>query len=315
MESPARAYRRGQNIALLGLVVNSALALTKFLAGVSGHSYALLADAVESCVDVLGSAITWGGLRVAARPADREHPYGHGKAEALAAVLAAGVIVLAAGMVAWQALHSFFVAHPAPHWSTLVVLGTVVIIKEGLYWLGRAAARTTNSQALRAEAGHHRSDAFTSGLAAIGISIALLGGPRFEIADGIAALVASAFIALNGVRLAVAPLHELMDRESPEMRDRVRQVASDVPGVVDIEKILARKSGLHYLVDMHVEVDPSMTVEQAHRVSHAVKDCVRQALPQIHDVLIHIEPAGQARHARPPACGGGFGNARKASAS
>ncbi len=295
MSTLASAYRRSRNVALAGLGVNLLLAIAKFTAGVLGNSYALLADAIESCIDVAGSIIAWGGLYVAARPADIEHPYGHGKAEALAAVVSAALIVMAAGIVAWEAVESFFFPHGSPHWSTLLVLIVVVVIKEWIYVVGRRTAAVTESHAVRADAGHHRSDALTSALAAVGISIALIGGPRLAVADGIAALLASLIIATNGIRLAFPPLHELMDRESPEMRERVRQVAGAVPGVVDIEKIVARKSGLHYLVDMHVEVDPKMTVEQAHLLSHTVKDAIRVALPQIHDVLIHIEPAGQMR--------------------
>jgi cation diffusion facilitator family transporter len=289
------AYSRGQRITLMGLVVNVVLAGVKLVAGVVGHSYALVADAIESMTDVVSSLIVWGGLGIAARPADDTHPYGHGKAEPLAALVVVLILGAAAVGIAAQAVRNILTPHELPAAYTLVVLLVVVIVKEALYWLARRAGRATGSGAVAADAWHHRSDAITSAAAAIGIAVALWRGPGSEAADDYAALVASLIIAANAVHLVRAPLFELMDAAPPTVVSRARAIAAEVPRVAGVEKVLARKSGLRFYLDMHVEVDPEMPVRDAHALAHDVKDRIRSAMPEVQDVLVHVEPFASGR--------------------
>jgi len=294
MPEHSDGYRRGARIAAIGLLVNGGLAIVKLTAGVLGHSYALVADAVESLADICGSLVVWGGVRVSALPADARHPYGHGKAQPLAGFVVALMLLAAAIGISIEALREIITPHHRPAPYTLAVLVGVVLVKEGMFRVVRRVARETDSGVMLVDAWHHRSDAITSAAAAVGISIALIGGPGYEAADDWAALFASAVIFYNAARLIAAPVHELMDAEAPQVTDAARNVAATVAGVTRIEKVLARKSGLRYWVDMHVEVDPGMSVRRAHELAHGVKEAVRQALPHVEDVLIHIEPAGDA---------------------
>lgn len=288
--------RGGIRLALLGLLINTTLAIIKLVAGLVGRSHALVADAVESLMDIVASLVVWGGLRIAAAPPDEMHPYGHGKAEALATLIVAMILAAAGVSIAVASVRELLSPQHAPAAFTLWVLLAVVVIKEALYRIGRLVSRRTGSGAVLADAVHHRSDAITSAAAALGISIALLGGPGFEIADSIAALFASAIIMFNAGRLMRSPLQELMDTRSPEPIRRAREIAHAVVGVKDIEKLHARKSGRQYLVDIHVEVDPAMSVRDAHEIAHRVKDEIRAAMPEVLDVLVHIEP--HAPHAK-----------------
>lgn len=292
--------KRSLQVTFLGMAVNAVLAGGKLVAGIAGHSHALVADAVESFSDLFSSLVVWRGMVVASEPADDDHPYGHGKAEPLAAAVVAAMLLAAAAGIAIQSVREISNPHLAPEPYTLYVLVAVVIIKESLFRFVHRAATALQSSAVRSDAWHHRSDAITSLFAGIGISVALFGGPGYESADDYAALAASAVIAWNGWRLLRPALDELMDASpSPEVVDHIRRVAGTVAGVADIEKCLVRKMGYHYYVDMHVEVDPTMTVQRAHDIAHEVKARVLREQPKVADVLVHVEPAGQK--ARRPA--------------
>jgi cation diffusion facilitator family transporter len=261
------------------------------VSGLLGHSYALIADAVESFSDIISSAIVWGGLAVSAKPPDDEHPYGHGKAEPLATLVVGSLLVAAAAGVIVQAVRSVVTPREPPELYTLAVLLVVVIIKEGLFRLASRVGHQIDSTAVSADAWHHRSDAITSVVAAVGISISIFGGPGYESADGWAALLGGGIIAFNGVRFLRRAIYELMDAQpDTEFLKSVSDVAASVPGVKRVEKLLARKMGTVYLCDMHIEVDGSLPVRQAHHLAHQVKDTVRKQLPRIADVLVHIEP-------------------------
>jgi cation diffusion facilitator family transporter len=251
-----------------------------------------MADAVESLGDVFSSLVVWRGLVVASEPADEDHPYGHGKAEPIAAALISLVLLLAAGWIAVQAVREVGRPHSAPAAFTLVVLVMAMAVKEGLFHYVRRESVKVGSTAMHADAWHHRSDALTSLAAAVGISVSLVGGKGYELADDLAAIIAAALIAWNGLPLLRRALNELMDQSpSREVIEQIRQEASLVPGVAGIEKCLVRKMGYHYYVDMHVEVDPQMTVLHSHEIAHEVKDKVRKRIPSVQDVLVHIEPA------------------------
>ncbi|MCC6677394.1 MAG: cation transporter [Phycisphaerales bacterium] len=290
MSAPGSAVSRTLRLALIGLLVNVALAGIKLAAGVFGHSGALIADGIESFADILGSVVIWGGLHISSRPADANHPYGHGKAEALAALVVAGMIIAAAVWIAVEAIQQITTPHQMPARFTLVVLLMVVAIKEVLFRMARRAAAESNSGAGAADAGHHRSDAITSAAAFVGISIAIFAGPGFEPADDWAALLASAVIFYNGVHLAINPVRELLDTGEPGIGSQSMAIALAVPGVQNVQKALVRKIGPGFWIDMHLRVDPLMTVFDAHALSHRVKDAIRAAMPRVRDVLIHIEP-------------------------
>ncbi len=291
--TPAGNLRRGARVALLGMGANCVLATAKIVAGVFGHSYALIADGIESALDIAGSAIIWGGLKLAARPPDETHPYGHGKAEPVAAVVVSlGVLGAACGL-AWRAAREISLPHHAPRPFTLLVLVVVVVVKEILYRVVLRIGRAAESTAVQTDAWHHRADALTSVAAFVGISIALLGGPGWESADAWAALLACALIGANGWRLLSPALHELMDT-APRgaVVEAICAAAAGVPGVLNVEKCLVRKMGLEFYVDLHVGVDETISVRAGHSIAHEVKDAIRGTDGRIADVLVHVEPAG-----------------------
>lgn len=276
----------------IGLAMNTILAAVKMLAGIFGHSHALVADAVESLADVFSSIVVWRGVVVAEEPADEDHPYGHGKAEPLAAAVVSAMLLVAAVWIAVGAFRAVTQPHQAPKAFTLLVLLGVIAIKEGLYRYVNSVAASVENPAVATDAWHHRSDAITSFAAAVGISISLLGGKGFESADDFAAIAAACVIAWNGVRLLRPALNELMDRSpNHDVIERIKQTGEAVPEVVRVEKCLVRKMGYQYFVDMHVEVDPQMTVSHSHQIAHDVKNKVRAQVPRVRDVLVHIEPA------------------------
>jgi len=267
--------------AIVGILANGSLASIKVLGGILGSSYALIADGVESMTDIFSSFVVWRGLSVAIQPPDSDHPYGHGKAEPLAASFVALMLLAAALGIAIQAIREISTPHLTPRPFTIWLLLIVVVIKETLFRFVFRAGRRAASNAVQADAWHHRSDAITSAAAAIGIGIALWGGKGYESADDWAALFASGLVVWNGARLLRPAIDELMDASpSEELQNEINQIAMYCGGVLAIEKVLVRKTGLFYWVDMHLEVDKHMTVEQAHAVAHLVKDSIRERLPR-----------------------------------
>lgn len=274
------------------MAVNAVLAAAKFVAGILGHSHALVADAVESMSDIFSSVVVWRGLVVAAEPADEDHPYGHGKAEPIAAAVVSTMLLAAAAWIGVTAIREIRQPHQSPEPYTLVVLIAVVIIKESLFRFVRRQSIEVSSTAVATDAWHHRSDAITSLAAAVGITIALIGGHGYEVADDYAAALASLVIAFNGWFLLRQAVNELMDRSpGAELVSRIRELAAGIDGVDCVEKCYARKMGYHYFVDMHLQVNPGMSVKESHRLAHVVKAHICEALPQVSDVLVHVEPS------------------------
>jgi cation diffusion facilitator family transporter len=294
---PLTRLQRSLRATFLGMATNVVFSAVKLAAGIAGHSHALVADAVESFADVFSSLIVWRGVIVAAEPADEDHPYGHGKAEPIASAIVAAMLLGAALWIALKAFIEINQPHPAPAPFTLIVLLVVVTVKEILFRFVSREGRAVDSSVVRTDAWHHRSDAITSVAAGVGISVSLIGGKGFEAADDVAAIAAAGVIAWNGWHLLRPALNELMDAApSREIIDQIRQLAKDTPGVDGVEKCIVRKVGYQYFVDMHVEVDPQMTVLRSHEIAHAVKDKIRGAKPAVCDVLVHIEPLGLAAH-------------------
>jgi cation diffusion facilitator family transporter len=289
---PASNMQRGARVALGGMMVNVLLAAAKISAGLFGNSYVLIADGIESALDIAGSAVIWGGLKFASRPPDRTHPYGHGKAEPLAAGLVAMGVLLASIALAIQSVREIFAPHHGPAPFTLVVLIVVIVVKESLYRFVIRLGKDVESTAVTTDAWHHRADALTSTAAFVGISVALIGGEKWYSADDWAALFACAVIATNGWRLLFPALHEMLDTAPRgEIVATIEQAAVSVPGVLNVEKCLVRKMGISFYVDLHVGVDGGITVRDGHRIAHQVKDAIKQTDARIADVLVHVEPA------------------------
>ena len=277
--------------AQLGLLVNAFLAIIKLVAGIVGNTYALVADAVESTADIFASLVVWGGLRVATRDPDEEYPFGYGKAESVAAAVVSMMLVTAALGIAFEAVREIRTPHKTPAPWTLLVLVAVLFVKFVLFRRTLSVGEEAGSTAGKADAWHHLSDAITSAAAFIGISIALWGGPGWEEADDWAALFASTVIFYNGLLLIRPALHDLMDRKpGGEIIASVRTAAEQVPTVKAVEKLSARKAGLVYYVDIHVQADPSMSLHDAHELSGAVKSAIRRHVPSVAGVLVHMEP-------------------------
>ena len=282
----------GARVALLGLVVNVVLAAVKIGAGLSGNAYVLIADGIESALDVGGSVIIWGALKFASRPPDATHPYGHGKAEPFAAiVVSVGVLAAALGL-AISSVRELFLPRHAPAPFTLIVLIVAVVTKEVMYRYVVRFGRNVESTAIQTDAWHHRTDALTSIAAFIGISVALIGGEAWQSADDWAALFACALIGANGYRLLRPALYEILDTApGGEIVDLVCDAARSVPGVIEIEKPLIRKMGLSFYVDLHVKVNAEISVREGHDIAHEVKRAIQESDRRIANVLVHVEPA------------------------
>ena len=288
--------QRGIRAAQTGILINAALAGIKLVAGIVGNTYALVADAVESMADIFGSLIVWGGLHVASLPADEDHPFGHGKAEALAAMVVSLMLLGAAAGIGIEAVKEIRTPHATPAAWTLAVLVGVVAVKWTIAKRVRAVGTETGSTAVHADAQHHLSDAITSAAAFIGISVALVGsrvrgGAGWESADDWAALVAAAVIAFNGISMIRAAMYDLMDRmPGQDVVAPIRHAALAVPGVSAIEKLHVRKAGMAYHVTVHVQTDGSTPLDVAHALGGRVKGAICASSPQVSDVLVHMEP-------------------------
>ncbi|WP_431216914.1 cation diffusion facilitator family transporter [Puia sp. P3] len=282
---------KGMRTTAIGIAISIVLVFAKFISGYIGHSYALIADASETSADVLSSLLLWIGLRISMKPADKEHPYGHGKAEPLAAIVISLFLLATACWIAWHAIEYIRTPHQLPRRFTLAILLIVILIKEGMFRYVLKVGREINSQAVKADARHHRSDVITSVAAFVGILVAILMGRGYESADDWAALVASGIIVYNAIHLLRPALDEVMDAApSGEIVRRVRRAAADIPGVDLVEKCYVRKMGFDYYVDLHVQVNPGLSVAKGHEIAHHVKDSLLRSIPGIKDALIHVEP-------------------------
>jgi cation diffusion facilitator family transporter len=281
----------GIKTSLVSMAAGGILATVKLVAGILGRSSALIADAVESFADIVSSAIVWGGLRWSAKPPDEDHPYGHGKAEPLAALAVGFLLIGAAVGIAVNAIGEVLVPQEPPAAFTLVVLLGVIVTKSALARYMKRVGAEIDSLALRADAWHHQSDAITSFIAAVGISVSLFAGVGYESADDWAALAASFVIAVNGGWFLREAGLELMDTSpNPKLVSDVTAAAMTVDGVRAVEKVLARKVGVDYWVDMHIEVDAEITVREGHDLAHQAKDAIQHRRPEVAEVTIHVEP-------------------------
>ena len=273
------------------IVGNASLAIIKGFAGFFGNSYALIADAIESTADIFSSFLVLFGLKYASRPADKNHPYGHGRAEPLITFLVVGFLITSATIIAYESIKNIGTPHELPKIWTLFVLIPLIIWKEISFQLVIRKAKETNSSSLKADAWHHRSDAITSIAALIGISIALYFGNGYETADDWAALFASGFILYNSYKIFRPALGEIMDEHLyDDLVADIRKVSLSCAGVVATEKCFVRKAGMKYHVELHAIVQADITVKYGHEIAHNLKDTLLNDIPQLGHVLIHIEP-------------------------
>ena len=276
---------------IFSMLGSAGLAAIKFTAGIFGNSYALIADGIESTVDIFSSFLILLGLNYAARPADENHPYGHGKAEPLITFLVVVFLVVSAFLIGWQSIVNIRTPHELPESWTLWVLAGIILWKEITFQVVMKRSKKLKSSSLKAEAWHHRSDAITSVAAFVGITIALFGGEGFEVADDFAALLACAFILYNCYGIFRPALGEVMDENNhTELVKEIRDVALTVSGVEGTEKCFIRKAGMKYHVDLHATVKGNLSVKEGHDIAHLLKDTLRREIPQLGHVLIHIEP-------------------------
>jgi len=297
MDSLDSRAREGRRLILTGVAANVLLALAKIAGGVLGRSHALIADGIESSLDVLSSGMMWLAVKYAGRPPDHDHPYGHGKMESLAAVAGSLLLIIAGLGLGYRsvmeiiALSTNSTAADVPAPFTLIILAATITTKELLFrWFHRRGGEI-GSRALQADALHHRSDALTSLAALVGISAALMGGPAWAQADDWAALFSCGLIAFNGVGMLRGAMGDILDeQESSEITERILSLTLAVPGVTSVEKCRVRKSGLSRLADLHVRVAGERTVREGHEIAHRVKDVLLAAPMHLGDVTVHIEP-------------------------
>ena len=274
------------------IIGNTALAIIKWLAGFFGNSYALIADAIESTADIFSSVLVLVGIKYSSKPADEKHPYGHGKIEPLITFAVVGFLIISATIIAYESIDNIRTPHELPKPFTLFILGAIIIWKEISYRMVMNKAKLTGSTSLKADAWHHRSDAITSVAAFIGISIAIYMGKGYESADDWAALLAAFIILYNSYRILQPALGEIMDKDVyDEMENSICTVSRTVKGVLDTEKCFVRKSGMTYNVDLHIIVDKNITVKEGHDIAHKLKDKLMTQMPEIVNMMIHVEPS------------------------
>ena len=290
-ESTLSNEKKAINTIVFSIVGNCFLALIKGFAGFFGNSYALIADAIESTTDIFSSILVLFGLKYANKPADKNHPYGHGKIEPLITFLLVGFLVISATFIAHESIQNIRNPHALPEKWTLIVLALIIAWKELSFRIVIQKSKETNSSSLKADAWHHRSDAITSIAAFIGISMALMLGKGYESADDWAALLASGFIFYNSYLIFRPALGEIMDEHFyDDLVEDIRRISLTVDGIIATEKCFIRKVGMIYHVDLHAKVNGSISVTDGHNLAHQLKDTLRAEIPQLGHVLIHIEP-------------------------
>lgn len=289
--SISETYAEVTRTAVYGLTANLILGIVKLIGGIIGNSFALIADAVNSIGDVMSTVVVLIALHYAQQPPDTEHPYGHTRAEGIAASNVAIVVIISALFVGWEAIQRITIEHGIPPVWTLWIAGTNVILKESLYHYNVHIGNRTGSTVIIANAWDHRSDALSSLAVLLGLAIIRFGGLRFFWADEVASLVVVIAIIWSGIKLFRSSASELMDLQAdPEFVDQIRSAALSVEGVENVETLWVRKSGLEYFADIHIEVDQNLTVAEGHRIGHQVKDHLLSEFTRLRDVLVHLEP-------------------------
>jgi cation diffusion facilitator family transporter len=282
----------GQRVAALGMAVSGALAAAKITAGLLGNSTAVVADGLESAADIFASGFVLLGLTVAAVPADADHPYGHGRAETLTGLLIGLGLAAGGALIAFVSVQRLGLPRQPLASFVLWPLFASLIAKSWLAGYKFHYSRKIQSDALQADAWNDTMDGISAFVALIAVGLTLANPVRFLDADRYGGFVVGLIVIFTGVRVAYETALQLMDTMPDETRMRqIRAAAQDVPGVRGVEKCFARKTGLRYHVDLHLEVDPDMTVRQSHEIAHQARLRILDTLEWVADVLVHVEPA------------------------
>jgi cation diffusion facilitator family transporter len=285
----------GQRVAVAGMLVSGALALIKIGAGLAGHSTAVVADGLESAGDVIASGFVLFGLTMAAKPADEEHPYGHGRIETLTGLVIGFVLIAGGGLISWASIRRVGQPTEAVHAFVIGPLVLSLAAKMGLAFTKFRYGRRLSSAALTADAWNDAMDCLSAVAALIAVGLTLTDPARFAEADRYGGFVVGLIVITAGLRVSRETGIQLMDTMPDEAWiASIRAAAQSVEGVVGVEKCYARKTGLKYHVDLHLEVDPDMTVRRSHQIAHAVQLCILGRLDWVADVLVHVEPAPEA---------------------
>jgi cation diffusion facilitator family transporter len=286
------SYRKGSFGAWLGILGNLFLGLVKFIAGFMGSSSAMMADAIHSLSDMISSAVVLMGLRMARKRPDEKHPYGHSKAESVSAEIVSILLVFLAGMIFLNSLRNIYQSHyHEPSAYLLIIAAFSIAVKEALYQYKIRLGKKLHSSSLVADAWHHRSDAFSSIAVLIGIFLSSACGEFFRSADQVTAIIVALIIGYTGLKLLKETSSELMDQVvTGEPAERIRRIAESVSGVIRVEKLFIRKSGIELFIDIHIEVDPEITVREGHNIAREARRALMNRIPSLNNAMVHIEP-------------------------
>ena len=295
-EADIHRARQIYKVTLVGGVVNVVLLLFKFVAGILGHSAAMVADAVHSLSDFVTDIIVLVFIRISGQPQDKSHDYGHGKYETLAmtligvALLAVAIGILYSGavnIVLWAQGETLEAPGMLALWAALLS----IIMKEGVYQYSIVKARQLNSQAVEANAWHHRSDALSSVGTAVGIGGAIMLGQRWTVLDPVASVVVGAFIVKVAVQLLRDGIGDLMERSLPdEVENEILSLAASVPGVDNPHDLRTRRIGNHYAIELHILMDGNISLCEAHDKASEVEEVLRQHYGKETHIAVHVEP-------------------------
>lgn len=285
-------FRQGRKITLIGALVNFFLIVFKFVAGVLGHSQALIADAVHSISDLFTDAVVLVGLTMGRKAPDEDHHFGHARYETVASTLVGAALLGVALYLGVGAALDIF--HPTENYPAPITVGAAalaIILKEGLYRYTTRVGQRIKSAALRANAWHHRSDALSSVAVLLGVGGAQIN-PDWHILDACAALVVSIFILKAGLEVLGSSIREFTDAApAAHVMARISSCASAVPGVIETHDVRVRMSGGLYQMELHAVVARDLTVVEGHRIAKDIEACLKQEFDELSQVIIHVDPS------------------------
>lgn len=288
------SYRTARRVTLAGIAVSSVLACSNIIVGLLAHSTSVVATGFEFAGDVLASSIVVIGMGVAARPADENHPYGHGRFETLSAFIVGVILAIAGAMICYQSLQAIGAQHPPPGVSAAVALVGAIVLRGIMSSVKFRVGRRLRSSALVADAWNDAVDILSALAALTAVALASYDPVRFLAADHYGGFVVGIVVVMTGMRVVRDASLELVDTmPSPEITSEILRVARAVPGVLAIDKVFARKTGLQYHIDLHIQVDPQLTVAASHAIGGHVRATLKRELPWVADVLVHVEPSSR----------------------
>lgn len=285
------SIRRGSQVALVSIAASGLLAIANISLGWTGGSTSVVAAGVEFAGDVLASTVVLVGLRFGALPADADHPYGHGRAETLGGLIVGLILVLSGLGICIRSAQKIAEVHPPPAVYTMYPLAAAIFVKSGLSMLKFQVGRSIRSASLVADAWNDAVDILSAMAAMLAVFLTMYDPARFLAADHYGGFTVGLVVIFTGLRVTRDASLELMDT-MPEsaLIEQVRKVAMEVPNVSGVEKCFARKTGLQYHVDLHLEVHPDITVRASHDIATMVRIRIKETIPDIADVLVHVEP-------------------------